>query len=114
MAKNTNNQIFTDLSQIISKRKHNSVMNNKFCQRLKELRLSENLTQKELAIKLGKSRTTVYEWERNGHEPDYDTLIDIAEFFNVSLDYLLGNIDIKKISKISRFYVIFLIFLLLI
>ena len=86
MAKKINNQIFTDLSQIISKRKHNSVVNNKFCQRLKELRLSENLTQKELAIKLGKSRTTVYEWERNGHEPDYDTLIDIAEFFNVSLD----------------------------
>lgn len=94
MVKKINNQIFTDLSQKSDIKQHNSVVNNKFCQRLKELRLSENLTQKELAINLGKSRTTVYEWERNGHEPDYDTLIDIADFFNVTLDYLLGNTDI--------------------
>lgn len=94
MAKNTNNQIFTDLSQKINKRKHNSVVNNKFCQRLKDLRLSENLTQKELAIKLGKFRTTVYEWETNGHEPDFDTLIQLTRFFGVTIDYLLGNTDI--------------------
>ena len=81
MAKKINNQIFTDLSQKSDIKQHNSVVNNKFCQRLKELRLSENLTQKELAIKLGKSRTIVYEWERNGHEPDFDTLIQLTRFF---------------------------------
>ena len=41
MAKKINNQIFTDLSQIISKRKHNSLVNNKFCQRLKDLGLAK-------------------------------------------------------------------------
>ena len=75
---------------------HNIYVINKFQERLKELRKDNNLTQKELAIKLGKSRTSVYEWETNGHEPDYDTLIQLARFLKVSVDYLLGNTDIDS------------------
>ena len=88
------NQTFTDFQVKIRQMLHNNYIMNKFQERLKELRKDNNLTQKELAIKLGKSRTAVYEWETNGHEPDYDTLIQIARYLNVSIDYLLGNTDI--------------------
>lgn len=68
-------------------------MKNKFSENLRTLRLELGLSQKVLAEKLGKKRTSVFEWETNGHEPDYDTLIEIANFFNVTLDYLLGRTE---------------------
>lgn len=68
-------------------------MNNKFKIRLKELRLERKLTQQELSKMLGFGRTTVNEWEIKGNEPNIDTLIKIAQFFEVSLDYLVGLED---------------------
>ena len=38
--------------------------------------------------------TAVYEWEKNGHEPNFDTLIKIADYFKVSIDYLIGYTNI--------------------
>lgn len=63
---------------------------NKFKIRLRELRLEKKLTQQELSKTLGFGRTTVNEWEVKGNEPNLDTLIKLAQFFEVSLDYLVG------------------------
>ena len=64
-----------------------------FSERIKELRLSQNLTQAELANKLGFNRGTVGDWETRGKEPSFITLCDIASLFDVTIDYLLGYSD---------------------
>ncbi len=60
-----------------------------------ELRLLNNMTQLELAQKLNYSDKTVSKWERGESTPDISVLVEIAELFGVSLDYLVKaeNID---------------------
>ena len=64
---------------------------NKFATRLTELREKEELTQLELAKEIAIARPTITNWERGIREPSFDTLIKLAEFFDVSADYLLGR-----------------------
>ena len=59
--------------------------------RLKELRKSEKLTQKDLAKKFKVSQQSYARWEANINEPKLDDLIAIADFFGVSLDYLCNR-----------------------
>ena len=61
-----------------------------FNTRLKNLRLSKGLSQKELADKLNVGRTTVCEYERGKIVPKQEGLLELASFFNVSIDYLTG------------------------
>ena len=61
--------------------------------RIKELRLSLDLTQAELAQKIGFNQTAIGKYERNELEPSVSTLIKLADIFNVSTDYLLGRED---------------------
>ena len=65
-------------------------------ERLKNLRTEKKLRQLDLADHLGVSRTTYTQYETNASEPDNDTLIRIATFFDVSLDFLLGRTDARK------------------
>ncbi|HBQ85172.1 MAG TPA: XRE family transcriptional regulator [Syntrophomonas sp.] len=58
--------------------------------RLKKLRLEHALSQADLAQILGISRSAIASYENNLRNPDYDTLIHMAEFFEVKVDYLLG------------------------
>ena len=58
---------------------------------LKILRTSKNVTQDELAKALNISRSAVGMYEKGDREPDYETLETIADYFNVSIDYLLGR-----------------------
>jgi len=58
---------------------------------LVRLREKAGLTQKDLATKLGIARTTYSGYENGAREPDLDTLKRIADFFEVSLDYLLNR-----------------------
>lgn len=58
--------------------------------RLAELRRAHNLSQEELAEKLGVSRQAVSKWERAESSPDTDNLIALAKLYGVSLDELLG------------------------
>ena len=88
------NQKLSDFKILLIILFHNNHMKNKLSERLKELRLEKNLSQKELSLKLGCGRTAVFEWESNGHEPNFDTLIKIADFFQVTIDYLLGYVEI--------------------
>ena len=61
-----------------------------FSIRLKELRMNRGLSQRELAVIFKVSTGTVGNWEVGTREPDFNTLVNLAEFFNVSTDYLLG------------------------
>jgi transcriptional regulator with XRE-family HTH domain len=76
----------------------------KFGDRIALLREKSGLTQEQLAQKLGISRAALAKYEKSRREPDYETLNKIANFFSVSVDYLLGRnqeqekvvIDIKE------------------
>lgn len=59
---------------------------------LKSLRRSENLTQDKLAEKLGIGRVNYTRYETDAVRPDYETLIKIADFYDISLDELFGRI----------------------
>ena len=76
----------------------------KFNERLKELRLSRELTQEEFAKRIGISRSAVGMYEKGKREPDFETLELFADFFNVDMNYLLGktdaNTDISSIKNV--------------
>lgn len=59
---------------------------------LKQLRKEKKLTQMELADMLGITQQAVGKWETGRSEPDQKTLLQLAEFFSVSLDSLLGRV----------------------
>ena len=61
--------------------------------RLKELRKEHNITQLKLAMDLSISQNTISRYETGEREADYKTLIAIADYFGVSLDYLLERTD---------------------
>jgi len=62
-------------------------------ERLKELREANDLTQKQLAEKLNINSVTYLHYEKNQREPPLSLLADIAKFYEVSVDYLLGLTD---------------------
>ncbi len=68
-------------------------MNTKFPQRLKELREEQGLLQSQLASRLGVCKSAVSGWEVGRNQPNYDMLIQIAELFGVTSDYLIGRTD---------------------
>lgn len=59
--------------------------------RLKELRKKAGLTQRQFAKAIGAAQNTVSQWETGAHGIDNGTLKEIASFFGVSTDYLLGH-----------------------
>ena len=61
--------------------------------RIKELREEKNLSQESLAKEIGTSQRNIGRWENEENEPSYMQLIKLAEFFNVSIDYLVGRED---------------------
>ena len=68
-----------------------------FAKRLKELRLEQNLSQRELCIKLNNKipQPSIAMWELGKRIPTFDSVVILAKFFNVSLDYLAGLVDFK-------------------
>ncbi len=58
---------------------------------MKELRISEGLTQNDMASFLQVADTTYASYEQGRSEPNIETIIKLARFFKVSTDYLLGN-----------------------
>ena len=63
--------------------------------RLKELRNNLALTQDIVSRELGVQRPTYARYETGERQPDYETLIKISNYFNVSIDYLLGKENTK-------------------
>lgn len=64
--------------------------------RIKQLRTEKGMKQTELAKILKIGQATMSNWETGRSEPDYDALIEMSEIFGTSIDYILGNSDIKK------------------
>lgn len=62
-----------------------------FGQRLKYFRTIKNVTQQDLAEYLQVSRSTIAGYETRGKEPDYKTLVQIADFFDISTDMLIRD-----------------------
>ncbi len=62
-------------------------------QRLKELREEKGLTQNQLAEKLGINSVTYLHYEKEQREPPLSLLAEIAKFYGVTVDYLLGLSD---------------------
>lgn len=61
--------------------------------RLKELRKSRGISQVKLAMDLNMNQNSISRYENGVREADYKTLIAFADYFHVSVDYLLGRTD---------------------
>lgn len=61
--------------------------------RLKQLRKENDVSQIKLAMDLNLSQNTISRYETGVREADYETLIKLADYFGVSVDYLLGRTD---------------------
>lgn len=67
--------------------------------RLKELRDQRHISQVFLGLELGMSQNTISRYETGAREADYETLISFADYFNVSVDYLLGRTDNPNMNR---------------
>ncbi|PRT27530.1 helix-turn-helix domain-containing protein [Bacillus thuringiensis] len=72
-----------------------------FGTRLHTLRKERKLRQEDMAKQLGIARTTYAMYEQGNREPDYNTLIKLATFFKVSIDYLLGTTEMRQVTDIQ-------------
>ncbi len=68
-------------------------MNLQIAENLRRLRQERNMTQAELAERLGVSYQAVSRWENKGSYPDIELLPSLAALFGVTVDYLLGNAE---------------------
>jgi len=64
-----------------------------FGSHLKHLRKSRNITQKQLAKEIGASERGIQHYELGERKPTYEMLIALANYFDISLDYLVGRSD---------------------
>lgn len=67
--------------------------------RLKELRKSKGISQLKLALDLNTNQNTISRYETGEREPGITELIKIADYFNVSVDYLLNRTENPNINK---------------
>ena len=65
----------------------------KFAERLRELRVERHLTQQEMAEFLGINTRAYQCYESDDRRPNYEKLVALADFFQVSVDYLIGHSD---------------------
>ena len=67
--------------------------------RLKEIRKSKGISQLKLAMDLNTNQNTISRYETGEREPGINELIKIADYFNVSIDYLLERTNNPKMQK---------------
>lgn len=74
-----------------------------FGDKLKELRINKQLSQDDLGDILGVRKSSISNWETNKATPTYDKLKEIAQYFNVTTDYLLGlnQDDVENLKKLK-------------
>ncbi|UQX52314.1 helix-turn-helix transcriptional regulator [Cytobacillus pseudoceanisediminis] len=70
--------------------------------RLKKLRAEKKLTQRQLADKINVTHVSISGYENGNRSPDTETLEKLADFFEVSVDYLLGRSSISKGSDLDE------------
>lgn len=74
-----------------------------FNKRLVDLREEKNLKQKELADVIGLQSSAISKYEKGATQPNLGTLIQLAEYFSVTVDYLLGVSSIKNPYSEDKF-----------
>ena len=67
--------------------------------RLKEIRKAKGISQLKLALDLNTNQNTISRYETGEREPGIAELIKIADYFNVSIDYLVGRTDIPNVKE---------------
>ena len=67
--------------------------------RLRELREKKKISQLQLALVLNMNQNSISRYENGQRESDYETLIAFAEYFDVSIDYLLERTENPKMNK---------------
>ena len=70
-----------------------------YTNKIKDVRIIKGLTQKQVADELGLSVVAIQNYENDRRKPAYDVLIALADYFNVSIDYLVGRTDNPKINR---------------
>lgn len=73
-------------------------------QNLKRLRIKKGISQQQLADVIGVSQQSINKYENHMIEPDIHTLIAFADFFNTSVDYLIGHTEIDHIIEAVQRY----------
>lgn len=76
--------------------------NEIFGRRLKECRKNKGKNQEQVAEQIGISRARYSHYENNHVEPDLDLIRKMADYFNVSSDYLLGRTDVPDVEETDR------------
>lgn len=67
--------------------------------RLKELREQKGVTQLRMSFDLNINQNTISRYESGTRQADYDALVKLADYFDVSIDYILYRTDNPKINK---------------
>ena len=67
--------------------------------KLKELRKKNHISQVRLSMEMNMAQNTISQYENEVRQADYETLIAFADFFYVSVDYLLGRTDNPKMNR---------------
>ena len=70
-----------------------------FSERIKQLRSEQGMTQEALGTIIGVTRFSVYTYEKGLNYPEVRTLMTLADYFKVSLDYLVGRTDNPEINR---------------
>ena len=73
-----------------------------FNDRLRLLRKEHNLTQDNVARTLGMQTRSYQRLEADGNKTYYDTLLKIADFYEVSVDWLMGRTDVREVCRTER------------
>ena len=68
-------------------------------ERLKELRMKRHISQVKLAMDMNMNQNSISRYENGEREADYETLIAFADYFGVSVDYLLGRTDNPMVAE---------------
>ena len=71
----------------------------KIGQFIAKCRKGQNLTQEQLAEKLGISKNAVSKWERGQSYPDFQRLVMLSDYFNMTLDELVKGIDVQDVRE---------------
>lgn len=77
-------------------------MTELFGKKLKALRTSKKISQKEFGKRFGLAESTIGMYERDERRPDFELLTKFADFFEVSTDYLLGRTDTPELTPTQQ------------
>lgn len=90
---------FMDFYNSITKVRNQEETNMNFNEKLKELRKSKGLSQDQLGNELGVSRQTISKWELAQSYPDFKRLVLLSDYFCLSLDALVKDIDMQEVRR---------------